>query len=159
MSGLLPDVPNVSYRHDVATSIERSATLTTSMNTLVANEHIADLRRAADRGLPVADLSLPIASALMQSPAVVLRLAGSDDTHLVERLAALDAASPLGGRVLLALIDDEAVAALSLVDGRVVANPFVATSEAVALLRLRAEHLSGARARRRLRTILRLRLA
>jgi hypothetical protein len=41
----------------------------------------------------------------------------------------------------------------------VIANPFVATSEAVALLRLRADHLSGRRARRRLRTILRPKLA
>lgn len=128
--------------------------MTTSINTLVAAEHIAQLRRAADRQRPVADLSLPIASVLSQSPAVVLRLAGSDDTQLVERLAALDDAPALEGRVLLALSDDEAVAALSLLDGRVIANPFVATSEAVELLRLRAEHLSGRRPRRRLRTIL-----
>ncbi len=133
--------------------------MTTSMNTLIANEHNADLRRAADRRRLVAGPTPPLASALLPSAPVVLRLAGPDDTHLVERLAALDGASPLGGRVLVALIDDQALAALSLLDGRVVANPFVATGEAVALLRLRAEHLSGQRARRRLRTVLRARFA
>jgi hypothetical protein len=132
--------------------------VTTSMNTLAANEHIAELRRAADQWRPEGR-SLTIAPALPLSLAVGLRLAGSDDAHLVARLAALDDAPLLQGRVLLALIDDEAVAALSLEDGRVLANPFVATSEAVALLRLRAEHLSGRRARRRLRRILRPRFA
>jgi hypothetical protein len=154
MSGLMPDVPRASYRHDLSTSTERSATVTPSITTLVAAEHIAELRRAADRRRPDADPSLPITSILSQSPALVLRLAGPDDTHLVERLAALDDAPALEGRVLLALSDDEAVAALSLLDGRAVANPFVATSEAVGLLRLRAEQPSQRKARRRLRTIL-----
>jgi hypothetical protein len=129
------------------------------MNSLAATEHIADLRRAADRGRPVPALSVPIRPALTDSPAVALRLAGTEDAHVVAGLAALDDARALAGPVLLALIDDEAVAALSLLDWRVVANPFVATSASVALLRLRAEHLSGRRARRRLRTILRPRLA
>lgn len=132
--------------------------MTTSINTLAASEHTAELRRAADQWR-LDGFSLSIAPALTQSSAVGLRLAGSDDAHLVARLAALDDAPALQGQVLLALIDDEAVAALSLVDGRVIANPFVATSEAVALLRLRAEHLSGRRARRRLRSILRPRFA
>lgn len=132
--------------------------MTTSMHTLAATEHIAELRRAADQWR-LGGLSPSIAPALTQSVAVGLRLAGSDDAHLMARLADLDDAPALQGRVLLALIDDEAVAALSLVDGRVIANPFVATSDAVALLRLRAEHLSGRRARRRLRSILRPRFA
>lgn len=132
--------------------------MTTSMSTLAATEHIAELRRAADQWR-LEGLSLSIAPALTQSLAVGLRIADFDDAHLVARLADLDDAPALQGRVLLALIDDEAVAALSLLDGRVIANPFVATSEAVALLRLRAEHLSGRRARRRLRSILRPRFA
>ncbi len=133
--------------------------MTPSMNGLIAAEHIADLRRTADRRRPIADRALPIGSAVPPAPAVALRLAGSDDTRVVRWLAALDDAPALDGLVLLALIDDEAVAALSLLDGRVIANPFVATSEVVALLRLRAEHLSVARPRRRLRTILRPRFA
>jgi hypothetical protein len=48
---------------------------------------------------------------------------------------------------------------VSLDDRRVVANPFVPTQEVVALLHLRAEHLSTARKCRPLRRIPRLRLA
>jgi hypothetical protein len=80
---------------------------------------------------------------------VELRRAAADEAGVVRRLAALDDAREPEGPVLLALLDGEAVAALSLRDGRVVANPFVATADAVALLRLRAAHLSGAPAPRR----------
>jgi hypothetical protein len=73
-------------------------------------------------------------------------------------LAQLDDQPELQGRVLLASLDGQPVAALSLDDGRVVANPFVATGEAVALLRLRTRQLASARARR-WRRIPRLRLA
>ncbi len=91
------------------------------------------------------------------APAVALRLAGSDEAHLVRRLAALDDAPPLAGPVLLALVDGEPVAALSLLDRRVVANPFLFTRELVDLLRLRAEHISGPEPgpRRSLPTLLR----
>jgi hypothetical protein len=51
------------------------------------------------------------------------------------------------------------IAALSLWDGRVVANPFVRTEHAVKLLRIQAAHLFGRRDRRRLRGIPRLRFA
>lgn len=90
--------------------------------------------------------------------AIELRLADEPDTG--RRLAALDDAPELEGEVLLALIDGAPVAALSLTERRVVADPFVATSDAVALLRLRAEHVSGPWPRRqRLRRILRPRPA
>jgi hypothetical protein len=45
---------------------------------------------------------------------------------------------------LLALIDGKAVAALSLRDGRVVANPFVRTDAEVVLVRLRRARAAGA---------------
>ena len=77
------------------------------------------------------------------APTVALRLAGSDEALVVRRLAALDDAPALQGPVLLALVDGEAVAALSLLDRRVVANPFLFTRELVDLLRLRADHISG----------------
>ena len=77
------------------------------------------------------------------APTVALRLAGSDEAHMVRRLAALDDAPPLEGPVLLAFVDGEPVAALSLLDQRVVANPFLFTRDLVDLLRLRAEHISG----------------
>jgi hypothetical protein len=78
----------------------------------------------------------------------------------VRRLAALDEAQALEGPVLLAIIDGDPVAALSLDDQRMVADPFAATIEARALLRLRAAQLASGRRRRRRRWRLpRLRLA
>jgi hypothetical protein len=131
----------------------------TSMNALAAREHRADLRRAAERRRRGSISPPPSSSTQGHTPTVALRLAHRDEADLVRRLAAVDDAPMLDGQVLLALIDGEAVAALSLRDGRVVANPFVLTQEAVALLRLRAKHLSGASPRRRLRAIRRLRPA
>jgi hypothetical protein len=54
-----------------------------------------------------------------------------------------------------AVVGVEHVAGLSPLDQRVVANPFVPTREAVALLRLRAEHVPGAPTRRKSRRFLR----
>ena len=131
----------------------------TSIHAIAATEHRDELRRAAERWRAGSSGPAPSNSAEAHSPTVALRLARADEAHLVRRLAALDDAPSLEGQVLLALADGEAVAALSLHDGRAVANPFVLTQEAVALLRLRAKHLSGTRARRRWGAILRPRLA
>jgi hypothetical protein len=81
---------------------------------------------------------------------LALRVADDEDASAVRRLAALDDAPPLRGQVLLALVNGEAVAATSLSDGRVVANPFLPTAETVSLLSLRASQLSEHRARRRI---------
>jgi hypothetical protein len=117
-----------------------------TVNALVAGEHVADLRRAVARPNEAAG------PAVRRKPATVeLRLADAGEAGVVRRLASLDDAPELEGPVLLALLDGDAVAGLSLHDRRVVANPFVAADEAVALLRLRAEHMSGASARRRRR--------
>ena len=79
-----------------------------------------------------------------QAATVALRPAGVDDAEAVHLLAELDDAPMLDGEdVLLALLDGQVVAALSLRDGRVVANPFVRTADAVALLRARAKQLTG----------------
>ncbi|HWF25873.1 MAG TPA: hypothetical protein VG275_10520 [Solirubrobacteraceae bacterium] len=90
---------------------------------------------------------------------VELRPAGAEEAGIVRDLAALDDAPALEGQVLLALIDGRAVAALSLDDGRVVANPFVPTVKVVAVLRMRAEQLSVVPRRGRLGRVARLRLA
>lgn len=73
---------------------------------------------------------------------IALRVAHEDERDVIRRIAELDDARGLEGPVLLAIIDGDAAAAISLRDGRVIANPFVPTAEAVALLRLRASHLS-----------------
>ena len=74
----------------------------------------------------------------MQSldPTVVIRAARGSDGVALEGLARLDSQRPLAGDVLLAEQDGELVAAL---DGeRVIADPFRATVDLVALLRVRA---------------------
>ena len=81
---------------------------------------------------------------------LALRVADDEDAAEVRRLAALDDAPPLKGQVLLALVDGEAVAATSLGDGRVVANPFVRTADTVRLPSLRASQMSNRPVRRRL---------
>ena len=128
--------------------------MNTTMNALVAEQHVADLRRAAERR--PATWSATVDG---YAPRVELRLADAGDAPVVRRLADLDSAPEPEGPVLLALLDGDAVAGMSLHDGRVVANPFVPANQAVALLRLRAEHLSGAPVRRRLRRLPRLHLA
>jgi hypothetical protein len=111
---------------------------------LVASEHRADLRRAADRSRWAAQAEAS------DTTRVELRHARRADADVVRRLAVLDEGRPLEGRVLLATVNGLAVAALSLDDGRVVADPFVATAEARSLLRLRAAQLAVGPGRRRL---------
>jgi hypothetical protein len=126
-------------------STKRTPQMTTSLNALVANEHAAELRRAAASrrakrsAKPGSDTT---------SKAVVLRLAESDDAFALHMLAELDEEPAFNGEALLALVDGEAIAAISLEDGRVVSNPFVATSNAVALLKLHAREMFGAKPRR-----------
>jgi hypothetical protein len=131
----------------------------TPITAIAANEHLTDLRRVADeRRLRSADLKTETAPE-KQPRAILLHFARPDDSGLVRRLAALDDAAPLEGEILISFVEGEAVAALSLEDGRVVANPFVPTADAVSLLRLRQEHLSRVHSRRGWRTILRPRIA
>ena len=121
---------------------------------MAAAEHRADLRQAAERSRRSSGFGET------QMPGLEIRHARPDDADVVRWLAALDEASPLEGRVLLASADGRPVAALSLDDLRIVADPFAATAQTVLLLRARAEQLTHAKGRRRLRWRLpRLRLA
>jgi hypothetical protein len=61
----------------------------------------------------------------------------SDSRHLW-RLAALDDRRAPRGPALLAYVDGELRAALGLVDGQAVADPFHPTAELVEMLRLQA---------------------
>jgi hypothetical protein len=71
----------------------------------------------------------------MTSSALVLRPATSADADDLERLARLDSARPLTGEVVLASVDGEVRAALSVETGRAVADPFYPSLELVPLLR------------------------
>src|SRR5438270_13998692 len=80
---------------------------------------------------------------LIEHPAapVVIRVADANDEAVLAHLAELDSARPPSGATLIAELHDHPVAALSLADGRAVADPFIPTSEIVELLRLRARQL------------------
>jgi hypothetical protein len=69
----------------------------------------------------------------------VIRPATHADSAELHRLAALDSQRPLAGRILVALIDGRPAAALSLTDGRAVADPFRPTAQLLVRLRLRAQ--------------------
>ena len=91
------------------------------------------------------------------NPTVALRLADADEDDVVRRIAELDSARSPSGDVLLAVVDGDPVAAMSLRDGHVVADPFVPIAGVVALLRMWATHLAGGRIRRRRWLVPRLR--
>jgi hypothetical protein len=67
-----------------------------------------------------------------------IRYSTDRDYDALRELAELDSQKPLRGRVLVALHGGAPVAALSLDDGRVIADPFQSTGHLVANLRMRA---------------------
>src|SRR3954453_6737605 len=85
-------------------------------------------------------------STMTSTPTIALRPAAAAEAAAVRRLAYLDSQRPLRGEVLLALQDAIPVAAVSLADGRVVADPFRKTADLVEILRMRAEALTTSRA-------------
>jgi hypothetical protein len=70
-----------------------------------------------------------------QSSPLTLRVALPDDEPAVRRLAQLDSSRPPSGRVLLAVVGSEPVAALDVETGAVVADPFRPTADVVEVLR------------------------
>ncbi len=77
----------------------------------------------------------------MTSPSITIRPAREADESLVLRLAALDSRPVPRGEVLLAERDGRPVAAVGIADGRTVADPFTATADMTAVLRIRAKQL------------------
>jgi hypothetical protein len=93
---------------------------------------------------------------MTSSPASLsLRPAGPADATALDRLAALDSSRRPAAPVLLAFLDGRPAAALSLADGRAVADPFQRTAHALAVLRLRAGQERSAAAPRRRRRLAR----
>ena len=80
---------------------------------------------------------------------VTIRRAGSQDGVALKLLAMLDSTPPLHGPILVAESGGLVLAAISLEDGRVAADPFFPTADLVALLRARAERLDAPRVPRR----------
>jgi len=77
-------------------------------------------------------------------PAVTIRDAFPDDALALWRLAALDSSEPPLQPALVAEVDGELRAALSLRDGRTIADPFHRTEALIDLLQARAAQLIAA---------------
>ena len=72
---------------------------------------------------------------------LTIRRATASDEFAVRRLSGLDSAFPPTGDLLLAEMDDELWAALSIDTGHAVADPFRPSGDLVELLRFHAERL------------------
>ena len=73
----------------------------------------------------------------------MIRQATPNDQGVLERLAALDGQKPLSGRALIGEIDGVPAAAVSLADGRVVADPFQSTAQLLPVLMMRRRSLQA----------------
>ena len=86
-------------------------------------------------------VAVPRPAAWWAPRGLTVRLATTADRPALARLAGLDEAPAPSGPVLLGVVMQRPVAALSLSDGRVLADPFTPTADLIELLRLRARQL------------------
>ena len=84
---------------------------------------------------------------MINSSVIAFRSATADDDRVLRDLSELDSARPVQRPAVLAIVDDAPVAAVSLSDGRIVADPFTRTEDVVAMLRARVAALAAERAR------------
>jgi len=70
-------------------------------------------------------------------PLLTIRRARPEDDQALRALAILDNALPPTGEVLVAQLDGAVVAAISVTDGRSIADPFRPSADTVEILRLR----------------------
>jgi hypothetical protein len=96
---------------------------------------------------------------MFDSSVIAFRTATSEDDSLLRDLSALDSHPPLQRPAVIAVVDGSAVAALSLRDGQIVADPFTRTEDVVGLLRARVAALAAERTPYRRAGLGRLRLA
>ncbi len=92
---------------------------------------------------------LPQRTAPAAQSALTLRYGFPDDAGVISRLAALDCAAAPEPPLLLAEVEGELRAAISLSDGSHIADPFHPTSALLDLLRARAAQLDGSSRTRR----------
>ena len=90
---------------------------------------------------------------------ITIRAAGPEDVEALHRLAQRDSRPVPGGELLIALVDGEARAAISLASGETIADPFHRTEELVGMLTLRGSRLRGESRQRRRGLILSLLLS
>ena len=76
-------------------------------------------------------------TAVIPANTYVIRKAAADDEQVLRELAELDSQQPLHGPAIIGEIDGRPVAAISLIDGRVISDPFRLTVQLRQLLRIR----------------------
>ncbi|HET7137677.1 MAG TPA: hypothetical protein VFI04_04940 [Gaiellaceae bacterium] len=113
------------------------------LRTMIVNDRIETLRRAAYRA-PAA----PARRRPEDLDGVELRLCKPLDDPALERLAALAERPVPEGRLVVALVCGEIVAALPLAGGAALADPFRRSAHVLPLLELRAAQLRPRRPRR-----------
>jgi hypothetical protein len=88
----------------------------------------------------------------LTTPTITIRPAHADDHEALYRLSVIDSAPGVpAGPLLLAEINGELRAALSLTDGSAIADPFFPTADIVELLRVHATAMQPWGGRRRSR--------
>jgi hypothetical protein len=80
---------------------------------------------------------------MLSATAYVIRPARDEDEPALRRLAYLDSADPLVGRILVGEIDQVPAAAMSLDERRIVADPFQKSDALRVHLRMRAAGLEA----------------
>src|SRR3954470_23184112 len=83
----------------------------------------------------------------MLDSTISFRSATPDDERVLHDLSELDSARPVQRPAVLAVVDGHPVAAVSLTDGRIVADPFTRTEDVVTMLRARVAALAAETAR------------
>ena len=81
---------------------------------------------------------------MLTHTAPTIRTATPDDARALRLLAALDDQRALRGPTLIAQVEGEPLAAISLSDGRVIADPFRPTAAYATALRMRARAVATA---------------
>jgi hypothetical protein len=76
---------------------------------------------------------------------IVLQQATADQDAALREISQLDSARTVTRPALMAVVDGRLIAAASLRDGRIVADPFAETEAAVKLLQLRTAEINGRR--------------
>jgi hypothetical protein len=141
MGGPHPDLVAELARAHGAELLERAERYRTA--TLVAGGRRWTLGPRLSRLLRRRRSPAPAVGALLE---LRIRYAGTSDEGALRRLAALDSSTVPQPPLLVAEVDGELQAALSLWDGRAIADPFRRTEALVELLVLRAAHIQAAAA-------------
>jgi hypothetical protein len=119
-----------------------------NLNFEVVRQRTLEIERRAQRFGPLlAAVGDDPGKASAAREPLTVRLAAAEDWPLLRVVAELDSAELPSAPLLVGERDGRAVAALSLTDGSVIANPFVRTADVVAMLRLRARQLGVERRR------------